>query len=93
MHMPTREVFRHRLILARDAARLSQSQLAERAGLQPAAVSHFETGQRVPNAENLVRLSVALGQSVDYLLAIRPDSDAERVARIRAAQLTAPRSS
>ena len=47
---------------------MSQADLADKTGLQPAAVSHFETGQRSPSFENLKKLADALSISVDYLL-------------------------
>ncbi len=57
-----------RLKGAREDRGLSQSDLAERAGFQPSAVSHFETGRRAPSFENLKRLADALGVSTDFLL-------------------------
>ena len=53
---------------AREGKNLSQTDLAERSGLQPSAISHFETGKRAPSFENLKRLADALTVSVDYLL-------------------------
>ena len=47
---------------------LSQGDLASITGLKPAAVSHFETGQRSPSLNNLKRLADALEVSADYLL-------------------------
>lgn len=61
-------VFSERLRKARDERAMNQDQLAERAGLQPSAVSHFETGGRRPSFENLKRLADALSVSTDYLL-------------------------
>jgi transcriptional regulator with XRE-family HTH domain len=52
----------------RDNKKLSQSELAERSGLQSSAISHFETGKRSPSFENLKRLADALAVSMDYLL-------------------------
>ncbi len=52
----------------RKSKRLSQSGLAKRTGLMPAAISHFETGERRPSLENLLKLADALAVSVDYLL-------------------------
>jgi transcriptional regulator with XRE-family HTH domain len=46
----------------------SQTELADRTGLQPSAISHFEDGRRVPSAANLLNLSKALATSCDYLL-------------------------
>lgn len=51
-----------------DEKKLSQAELAEKAGLQTAAISHFETGQRKPSFENLKRLANALNVSIDYLV-------------------------
>lgn len=53
--------------------KLSQADLAARTGLQPAAISHFETGARRPSFDNLQRLAAALDVSTDYLLG-RADS-------------------
>lgn len=41
---------------------------AKRIGLQPAALSHFENGIRVPSFENLRKLADFYAVSVDYLL-------------------------
>lgn len=68
MSTPPGEAFEERLRAARESRRLSQGALAERTGLQPSAVSHFETGTRKPSFENLRRLADALRVSTDYLL-------------------------
>ena len=60
--------FSARLRNARQMRNLSQSELADRAGLQPSAVSHFETGKRSPSFDNLKALSDALQVTTDYLL-------------------------
>jgi transcriptional regulator with XRE-family HTH domain len=62
------EVFQERLRTAREFRELSQGELAQRAGLQASAVSHFETGTRKPSFDNLKRLADALKVSTDYLL-------------------------
>ena len=62
------EAFGPRLRRERDKRGLNQAQLADRAGLQPSAVSHFESGRRAPSFENLKRLADALGVTIDYLL-------------------------
>lgn len=47
---------------------LSQAALAAKAGLQPTAISHFETGTRSPSFDNLKRLADALNVATDYLI-------------------------
>ena len=47
---------------------LTQAELGARAGIAAASVSHFETGQRAPSLESLVRLADALELSTDMLL-------------------------
>lgn len=48
--------------------KMNQSDLAKKAGMQPSAISHFETGTRTPSFHNLHRLADALGVSIDLLL-------------------------
>src|SRR5580692_6258426 len=60
--------FPDRLRAARSLRNLSQSDLAEKADLQPSPVSHFETGRRAPSFDNLKALSEALQVTTDYLL-------------------------
>lgn len=62
------QTFQSRLKAARLAKRLDQAALAERAGLQTSAISHFETGRRTPSFDNLKKLVDALGVTADYLL-------------------------
>jgi transcriptional regulator with XRE-family HTH domain len=52
----------------RESKKLSQTELAERTGFQPSAISHFETGRRSPSFANLKKLADALSVSIDYLL-------------------------
>jgi len=59
--------FSEHLQQIRQAKGLSQGDLAKRTGLKPAAISHFETGQRKPSFDNLIKLAEALGVSMDYL--------------------------
>ena len=62
------ENFSERLRAARELRGFSQGDLAERAGFQPSAISHFETGRRAPSFDNLKRLADALNVTTDYLL-------------------------
>jgi transcriptional regulator with XRE-family HTH domain len=66
--MPTREIFRRRLREARTLRKLSQIDLADRAGLQQAAVSQYESGSRRPSLANLRKLGDALEVTTDFLL-------------------------
>lgn len=62
------ENFADRLRAARERRNLSQTDLSKITGLQPSAISHFETAKRAPSFDNLKRLADALGVSIDYLL-------------------------
>lgn len=52
----------------REDKGLSQQELADLAGIQASAVSHFELGRRLPSFENIRRLADALKVTSDYLL-------------------------
>lgn len=65
---PPADVFPERLRTARETRGLTQGELANRAGLQASAISHFETGTRKPSFDNLRRLADALQATTDYLL-------------------------
>ena len=60
--------FARRLHDLREVRNLTQAELGSRAGMSAAAISHFETGQRAPSLESLVRLADALQVSTDELL-------------------------
>ena len=60
--------FPARLRAAREMRSLTQGELARDTGLQPSAVSHFETGGRKPSFDNLRLLADALEVTIDYLL-------------------------
>jgi transcriptional regulator with XRE-family HTH domain len=62
------KIFSTRLKAARELRKMSQGDLATKSGLQPSAISHFETGNRSPSFENLKRLADALNVTTDYLL-------------------------
>jgi transcriptional regulator with XRE-family HTH domain len=61
-------VFPERLRSAREYRGLNQGELAQKAGMQPSAISHFETGTRKPSFDNLRILADALDVTTDYLL-------------------------
>lgn len=60
--------FADRLQKIRDDRKLTQSDLARKAGLQPSAIAHFEAGRRKPSFANIRTLAIALDVSTDYLL-------------------------
>ena len=62
------DVFGERLRRARELRDLNQAELAVRAGFQPSAISHFETGARKPSFDNLLTLAKSLDVTTDYLL-------------------------
>jgi transcriptional regulator with XRE-family HTH domain len=61
-------IFPERLRSAREYRGLTQRQLAAKCGLQPSAISHFETGTRKPSFDNLHRLAETVDVTIDYLL-------------------------
>ena len=67
-----------RLRRARKERGLSQGRLAQRLGIQPAAVSHFETGHRKPSFDTLRRLADALDVTTDYLLGCVAEPNARK---------------
>lgn len=58
-----------RIALARSAAKLSQGQLADRAGLDRSAVSRVETGDRRIGALELAKVATVLARPITYFLA------------------------
>lgn len=60
--------FGHNLLRIRQARRLSQESLAEQAGIHRTQISLFETGQRQPLLETVIRLAGALEVPIPALL-------------------------
>jgi len=60
---------------------MNQAELAAKADLPAASVSHFESGPRKPSFDNLKALASALDVTTDYLLgrSDTPDASAETV--------------
>ena len=57
-----------RIINRRKELNLNQAALAKKAGLTAPSISQYESGNRNPSYEALVKLSAALNVSVDYLV-------------------------
>jgi transcriptional regulator with XRE-family HTH domain len=62
------ERLRANLVALREKRTLTQVELGARANIGAASISHFETGQRQPSLESLVKLADALDTSIDSLL-------------------------
>ena len=56
---------------------LSQEQLADQLNVTRQAVSKWETGEGLPDIENILQLSELFGVSVDYLLKNQPTAEVE----------------
>jgi transcriptional regulator with XRE-family HTH domain len=59
-----------RLRQLREAAGLTQIQLALRVGVTQGTIANWERGARLPQLENLVRISNILGCGIDELLGL-----------------------
>jgi transcriptional regulator with XRE-family HTH domain len=64
-----------RIIEARQSKGLNQAQLAEKAGVTPAAISQIENGLRTPTIPVLHNIARVLGVSIDYLTGKTDKSD------------------
>lgn len=62
------ELFQERLRAARDLRKWNQGELAEKAGMPPSSIAHFESGSRKPSFDTLRRLANTLEVTTDYLL-------------------------
>lgn len=62
------ELFPARLKAARELRQINQADLAEKCGLPPTSISHFESGSRKPSFDNLRRLAEMLSVTADFLL-------------------------
>ena len=75
------EIFKTRLRTAREKLRqLSQSALAEKTGLPPSSIAHFEAGSRKPSFDNLRRLADARQVTTDYLIGRTEDPSVSQAA-------------
>ena len=57
-----------RIASARKAKRLTQEQVAELSGVSYQTISSAELNKKSLRAENIIKISQALGVSTDYLL-------------------------
>lgn len=57
-----------RILCRRKSMGLTQHELAEMSGISPQFFSCIETGRKNIRSKNVIRLSIALGVSTDYIL-------------------------
>ena len=60
--------FSERIVFCRKKAMLSQEELANRLGVSRQAVSKWETGESIPDMNNLASLAEIFGVSLDWLI-------------------------
>ena len=76
-------VFSGRLSELMKRNRLSQKELATKAGVTESAMSYYVKGERTPRSDVLARIAKALGTTTDYLLGNTseavPDSSAREL--------------
>ena len=58
----------NRILSRRKQLRMTQDELAEKAGITPQTVSTAELGKKALRPENIIRICSALDVSTDYLL-------------------------
>lgn len=57
-----------RILVRRKQLRMTQDELAEKAGITPQTISSAELGKKALRPENVIRICSALDISTDYLL-------------------------
>jgi transcriptional regulator with XRE-family HTH domain len=64
------ETMAERLKRLRDAAKMTQEELAERSGTPVSSLRKYEQGKVLPRIDHAARLAVALGCTLDELAGI-----------------------
>lgn len=80
-----------RILLRRKELGLTQEEVAERAGITSQTISTAERGEKALRPENIVRISMALDVSTDFLLlgtaaCISQDMLPQRIAKLSSRQ-------
>jgi transcriptional regulator with XRE-family HTH domain len=83
MRKTDRPPLARRLAELRQAAGLSQSQLAEKVGVNASNIAFWELSGTPPRGEVLPKLAHALGVSVDALLGVTPPKPKKQAAKGR----------
>ena len=63
-----RQIFGQNLRRKRETLRISQEDLAEKAGLHRTYIGSVERGERNVSIDNMERLAVAVGSTIEQLL-------------------------
>ena len=66
--------FGEKLKNLRNGQKMTQQQLAERIGVAKSVVSYYESGDRYPSYDVLVRIARIFHRTTDYLLDIERDN-------------------
>lgn len=64
-------IFGEKLKELRNGQKLTQQQLADRIGVAKSVVSYYESGERYPSYDVLVRIAHVFHTTTDYLLDIK----------------------
>lgn len=63
----SKQAFARNLRQLREAAKMTQADMAARLGITPASAGFYETGRREPNLEMEEKIADLFGVSLDYL--------------------------
>lgn len=74
-----------RLVKAREAAKMSKAELADKSKLSLSAIQGYEADRRKPNADQLAKLAEALDVSADYLLGLVSEPEEKLLQQVKAA--------
>lgn len=61
---------KNRIVLAREYAKLSQKELAEKLGISPSTLNGYEKGNHDPKSTGLIKIAKICNVSTDYLLGL-----------------------
>ena len=69
----------NRIKLLREEFKMSQKELALKAGVTEGSISLYEKGDRKPSYEVLIKLSEIFGCSIDYIIGISNDRNSDKL--------------
>lgn len=68
-----KEVFKHRIIHARNECNLSQREVAEKLKISKSTIASYETGRTEPDIETFAKLAVLYCHTLDYFVGLADD--------------------